>query len=204
MPVIEIQPDVYWVGVNDRTTDLFESLWPIAREGVWRKEPQRIIGLYKKWAEYATGKTENGITLLYGSMYGNTEAMVNAVAQGISRTCVPLEIFDGARTHASYVLPYLWTRLGVVIGAPTYDTRLFTPVAHILDMAVRKGIKNKKVLRFGSYGWVGGAQKEFEKIMEAAQWDLVDSFEFNGQPTKEDLKKGEELGRTFAEMIETA
>jgi flavorubredoxin len=34
MPVIEIQPDVYWVGVNDRTTDLFESLWPIAREGV--------------------------------------------------------------------------------------------------------------------------------------------------------------------------
>jgi flavorubredoxin len=34
MPVIEIEPDVYWVGVNDRTTDLFESLSPITREGV--------------------------------------------------------------------------------------------------------------------------------------------------------------------------
>ena len=34
MPVVEIKPDVYWIGVNDRTTDLFESLWPITREGV--------------------------------------------------------------------------------------------------------------------------------------------------------------------------
>ena len=34
MPAIEIKPDVYWIGVNDRTTDLFEGLWPIEREGV--------------------------------------------------------------------------------------------------------------------------------------------------------------------------
>jgi flavorubredoxin len=34
MPPIEIRPDVYWIGVNDRTTDLFEGLWPIAQEGV--------------------------------------------------------------------------------------------------------------------------------------------------------------------------
>ena len=31
---IEIKPDVYWIGVNDRTTDLFEGLWPITQEGV--------------------------------------------------------------------------------------------------------------------------------------------------------------------------
>ena len=34
MPAIEIKPDVYWIGVNDRTTDLFEGLWPITKEGV--------------------------------------------------------------------------------------------------------------------------------------------------------------------------
>ncbi len=34
MPAVEIKPDMYWVGVNDRTTDLFEGLWPISREGV--------------------------------------------------------------------------------------------------------------------------------------------------------------------------
>lgn len=34
MPPIEIRSNVYWIGVNDRTTDLFEGLWPIAKEGV--------------------------------------------------------------------------------------------------------------------------------------------------------------------------
>jgi anaerobic nitric oxide reductase flavorubredoxin len=34
MPAISIKPDIYWIGVNDRITDLFEGLWPIAKEGV--------------------------------------------------------------------------------------------------------------------------------------------------------------------------
>ncbi|MFU8793741.1 MAG: MBL fold metallo-hydrolase, partial [Dethiobacteria bacterium] len=34
MPAVAIQPDIYWIGVNDHTTDLFEGLWPITREGV--------------------------------------------------------------------------------------------------------------------------------------------------------------------------
>jgi flavorubredoxin len=31
---IEIRPDIYWVGVNDRQKDLFEGLWPVGEEGV--------------------------------------------------------------------------------------------------------------------------------------------------------------------------
>ena len=63
---------------------------------IWRERPGHIVKLYKKWAEYATGPTEVGVTLLYGSMYGNTEKMMNAVAQGVSEEGVPLDIFDGA------------------------------------------------------------------------------------------------------------
>ena len=34
MPAVQIRPNVYWIGVNDRTTDLFEGIWPIEEEGV--------------------------------------------------------------------------------------------------------------------------------------------------------------------------
>ncbi|HPU08168.1 MAG TPA: FprA family A-type flavoprotein, partial [Candidatus Atribacteria bacterium] len=34
MPFVEIKPGIYWIGVNDHTTDLFEGLWPIDEEGV--------------------------------------------------------------------------------------------------------------------------------------------------------------------------
>lgn len=168
---------------------------------IWRRDPQRVINLYRKWAEYGSGRTEPGVTLIYGSMYGNTEAMMNAVAQGISSTGVPVEIFDASRTHASYALSSLWTKNGVMIGSPTYELALFHPVDHILDIAVHKGVKNKRAAFFGSYGWVGGARKNLERIIEPAKWELVDYLEFVGGPTKEDLKKGEEFGVRFAEIV---
>jgi len=168
---------------------------------IWRKDPGRIVNLYREWAGYATGTAEQGVTLIYGTMYGNTEAMMNAVAQGISRTGTRLEVYDVARTHPSYLLPSLWTNTGVMIGAPTYEGTLFPPIAHALDIAVHKGVRNKKAARFGSYGWSGGAQRQFKSIVEKAKWDLIDSLEFKGGPTGEDLKNGEAFGERFAEAM---
>jgi anaerobic nitric oxide reductase flavorubredoxin len=170
---------------------------------IWRENPQVIVDLYKQWAEYATGPTEVGVTLIYGSMYGNTEEVMNAIAQGISREGVPLTIFDAAHTHVSYILPSLWTQQGVMVGAPTYEGSLFPPVAQVLDMTAQKRIRNKKVARFGSYGWSGGAQRDFERIIEPLKWELVDSFEFIGAPREEDLRHGEEFGAHFARLIKT-
>ncbi|MFB0565261.1 MAG: FprA family A-type flavoprotein [Candidatus Aminicenantaceae bacterium] len=168
---------------------------------IWRKNITLIVDLYKKWALYATQKTEPGITLIYGSMYGNTEMMMNAVSQGISQVGLPLEIFDAARTHVSYILPSLWTKSGVMIGAPTYEVSLFPPVAEVLNMAFHKRILNKKVACFGSYGWSGGATRHFSKIIEPLKWEVMELFEFTGSPTKEELKRGEEFGAKFAQLI---
>ncbi len=168
---------------------------------IWRRDPQRIIADYKTWADYATGEAKPEITLIYGSMYGHTERMMNAVAQGISRAGADVEIFDAARTHVSYILPSLWSRKAVMIGAPTYEVRLFPPVADALAMAVHKRITNRKAAFFGSYGWSGGALKEMRKIVEPAKWDIVESLEFIGCPGAEDLRRGEDLGRRFAELV---
>lgn len=168
---------------------------------IWRKNPGLIVDLYKKWAEYATDKTEPGVTLIYGSMYGNTETMMNAVAQGISRVGLPLEIFDAARTHVSYILPSLWTKEGVMVGAPTYEGALFPPMAQVLEMAALKRVMNKKVAMFGSYGWSGGALKQLKQIVEPVKWELVESLEFMGKATDEGLKKCEAFGVNFAEII---
>jgi len=168
---------------------------------IWRKNSSHIVNLYKKWAEYASGKSEPGITLVYGSMYGNTEVVMNAVAQGISRIGIPVEIFDAARTHVSYILPSLWTKKGVIIGAPTYEVSLFPPMADVLNMAVRKHIRNKIAGYFGSFGWSGGALKEMKKIIEPLKWNLAETFEFVGSPTKADVKKAEEFGAQLAELV---
>jgi anaerobic nitric oxide reductase flavorubredoxin len=169
---------------------------------VWRKDPAEILGLYRKWAEYNDSGGEVGVTLLYGSMYGNTELMMNAVGQGITREGVDVTIFNVTRTHVSYIMPYLWTRRGVMVGAPTYEGTLFPPMAQVLEMAGVKHIGSKQVARFGSYGWKGGgAQKRFEELIAPLKWELADVFEFNGGPTRQELHAGIEFGARFARRV---
>lgn len=168
---------------------------------IWRKKPSRIVELYKKWAEYASGETEPGITLLYGTMYGNTEEMMNEVAHGISSTGIPLNIFDVSRIHVSYILSSLWTQKGVMIGAPTYEGKLFPSMKQVLEMAGHKHIRGKVCAYFGSYGWSGGALRQIKKIADDMKWEFFDSLPFRGGVNKKLLNEGRTLGRKFAEYI---
>jgi flavorubredoxin len=171
---------------------------------IWRSDPQRIIGLYQKWADYALEGPEVGVTLLYGTMYGNTEEMVDAVASGVAEAGVPVDIFDVRHIHASYILPSLYKYSGVLVGAPTYEGELFPPMAHVLDIAKRKRIRDRKVAYFGSFGWSGGARREIAGLAEQLNWDLSESWEFPGAATREQLAKGRELGYDFAMSLKAA
>lgn len=188
----------------DKLTDVPISIVAPSHGLIWRENPLRIVELYQKWAEYATSPGEAGVTLIYGSMYGNTERMMNAVAQGISEEDVPVSIFDAAHTHASYILPSLWTQRGVMVGAPTYEGGLFPPVAQVLEIASHKKIGNKLVARFGSYGWSGGAERRFSQLVEEMGWTALETFEFNGGPTQADLEHGEAFGAAFARAVRSA
>lgn len=172
---------------------------------VWRKNPEEIIDLYRGWAQMGLEPAEKGVTLLYGSMYGNTERMMNAVAQGISREGVPIHLFNVTETHISYILPSLWTQHGVMIGAPTYEGGLFPPMKPVLEMAEIKRVTGKLTARFGSYGWKsGGSQKQFEELIAPLKWELTDVFDFNGGPTEEDFKQGVEFGAAFARKVKNS
>jgi flavorubredoxin len=88
-----------------------------------------------------------------------------------------------------------------MIGAPTYEVSLFPSMAEVLNMAAHKRIRNKKAAYFGSYGWSGGALKGVKKIVEPLKWDLVDSFEFTGGPTHDDIETAKDFGRRFARLV---
>jgi flavorubredoxin len=168
---------------------------------IWRKNPQRIIELYRQWSSYGREPGRPEVTLIYGSMYGNTEAMMNAVAHGIASAGVALEIFDAARIHASYILPSLWTRQGVMIGAPTYEGGIFPPVGEAIRIAGHKAVRKRTAAMFGSYGWSGGARRELEKIIEPLGWTLADTLEIAGGPTADQLRAAEDFGLRFAALV---
>ncbi len=168
---------------------------------VWRQNPGEVIARYQKFAEYSGGQAERAITLVWSSMYGNTRAATDAVMRGIAHEQVPMEVFEVPGVDESYILASIFKNRGVVIGAPTYEAGLFPPMAHLLDSVARKHMRNRQAFRFGSYGWSGGAQKEFDALAESLKWEQAEALEFRGAPTKEDLQRAEELGAAFARAI---
>jgi anaerobic nitric oxide reductase flavorubredoxin len=168
---------------------------------VWRGNPRKVIAHYKKFAGYPTGRAETGITLLWSSMYGNTRQATDAVMSGIAREKVSMEVFEVPGVHESYILASVFKNRGIAVGAPTYETKLFPPMAHVLDSVSRKRMSNKKAFRYGSYGWSGGAQREFDAFTEALKWEQSEPLEFRGAPTSDDLQRAEELAAKFARSI---
>ena len=162
---------------------------------VWR-DVNKVIQRYATYANYMKDFAEPKITVIWSSMYGNTEKMLRAILEGIGRENIPVNVFKVPETDVSYVLAKAWESAGLLIGMPTYEYKMFPPMKYVLDTLGHKRAMYKKVLRFGSFGWSGGAQKQFEETVKTLKWDLMDPIEFRGSPTARP-EKGRQMGQEF-------
>ena len=160
---------------------------------VYRNNPQKIIDDYSRFSLYAEGTGKNEVTILWGSMYGMTEKAVNYVEGILQREGVKYNKLRMPLDSHSEMVATVFRSAGIIIAAPTYEYKLFPPVAAALNEVGRKKITGKAAFRFGSYGWSGGAEKELNEIMERNRmnWDFVESVEFEGAPKEQDLVKVE-------------
>lgn len=168
---------------------------------VWRKDPSVIINHYKRYASYAKGPAEPEICLIWASMYGNTGKSIEPLIKGIRSEGVEVNIFRTPQEDIGHILAGAWKASGLVFAMPTYEYKMFPPMAQVIEDLIVKKVKNKKVLRVGSYGWVGGAEKDFRTKTEKAGWDIMESIEFQGCPGEEDLAAIEKAGKELAQKV---
>jgi flavorubredoxin len=168
---------------------------------VWRKDPKKVIDRYLRYASWAKGPAEKKIAVIWGSMYGLTKEGVDAVIRGIEREGIPYTARRVPDENVSWVLADAYQCSGIVLAMPTYEYAMFPPMSYVLDIFRRKHIYGKKVLRIGSWGWAGGAKKDYEAAIESLKWTSIESYEWPGSPTAEDLKALEEKGAELARLI---
>ena len=156
---------------------------------VYRADPKKIIDDYYRFSLYADGAGKNEVTILWGSMYGMTEKAVDYVEGILQREGIRYNKLKMPLESESEMVSTVFRSAGVIIAAPTYEYKLFPPVAAALNELGRKKVTGKTAFRFGSYGWSGGAEKELSEIMErnSMKWDMIESVEFEGAPRDEDL-----------------
>ena len=137
---------------------------------VWRKNPQTIVSWYQKLCDFAV-RGDRRITVIWSSMYGNTEAMLKTVIDTLNEVGIPYSVYRiPDEPKLSYILADCWRSEGVILGMPTYEYRMFPPMAHVIDLLDRSHIKNRLAFRFGSFGWSGGAQKQLDELTAKLNW----------------------------------
>ena len=168
---------------------------------IWRENPRAIIDSYARFAGYLNGPAEPEITVIWSSMYGNTEKLVNNIVQGVRREGLPVHVHRVPDEHVGAILASAWKSSGLILGMPTYEYEMFPPMAWVIDMFRRKKVWNKKVLRFGSAGWSGGAQRELDALTEKLKWDFSEPIEWKGAPGSEELARALRESQALARKV---
>jgi len=173
---------------------------------VWRKDPAKIVGDYDRYANYQQGPAKSKITLLWGSMYGMTEKAVNRAVSILEKEDIEVEVLNVVDTSWGFVLGSVWESTGVILAMPTYENKMFPPMAAALDEIGKKTASNRFAFRFGSFGWAGGAEKELNKIMDehTLGWNFLESVEFKGSAQEAHFDLIEERIHELVQKVKSA
>ena len=112
---------------------------------IWRKNPGKIVEEYRKLASYHNGPAAKEITFVWSSMYGNTENLVQPIIDAVEAEGVKINVHRVPQEHVSFALADAWKSAGLIFGMPTYEYRMFPPMAHVLDIFDRSHVKFRKI-----------------------------------------------------------
>ncbi len=167
---------------------------------VWRSNPGKVIELYDKWSRY---EAEDGVVIIYGSMYGNNAATADYIARKCAEAGIrKIKVHDASKTHLSYLINDIWRYRGVILGSCAYNTHMFPTVERLTTELLHMGMKNKVLGLFGSYSWNGGGVKNLKTFAEAICWPLVaEPVDVFGTPTPEKLAAADAIATGMAEAL---
>ncbi|MDD2437956.1 MAG: FprA family A-type flavoprotein [Massilibacteroides sp.] len=167
---------------------------------VWREHIQEAIGIYDRLSRY---EGEEGVTIIYGSMYGNTEQMAETIAFSLSESGIKnIVLHNVSKSHASDILRDVFKYKGLIIGSPTYSNQVFPEIESIMNKIEIREVKNRIYGYFGSFTWSGAAVKRLAAFGEKMKWETTGvPVEQKQALIENDYEACLALGKAVAEKI---
>lgn len=166
---------------------------------IWRSYSQAIIGAYDAWGK---GESKSKILVVYDTMWGSTEKMAQALAQGIAGENVEVKVYNLTKSDRSDIIKEVLAARAILVGSPTLNNGMFPTVADFL--CYLKGLKPKGKLgaAFGSHGWAGGAVRAIQQELGQAGIEVLDSdLAFKFVPDRDETRKCIDFGQMVAKRI---
>ena len=142
---------------------------------VWEKSVSDVIALYDKMSRY---EVERGVCIVYGSMYGNTAAAAEALAEELRMSGVPCTVHDLAGNvnpglGISGALRDVFKYDTIVAASPTYNNGIFPPVEMFMRALQSRLIKGRRFYALGSYTWAGSSVNLLNEMARNMDFEIL-------------------------------
>ena len=142
---------------------------------VWEVNVDQVVALYDQLSRYEVGR---GVCIVYGSMYGNTAAAADALAEELEKRGVPYAIHDLAGNNEeslglSGALRDVFKYDTVVVGSPTYNGGIYPPAESFMKALAARGIKGRRFYAFGSYTWAAASVRLLNGLAEDMDFNVL-------------------------------
>ena len=131
---------------------------------VWHERISEVVDIYSRLAQY---KSEPGVTIIYGTMYGNTAEVAEEIGRQLSARGVRnIKIHNASHDNLSDMINDAFRYEGIIVGSPTYSMHIFPPVEQFMIAMETREIKNKVLATFGSFTWASAAGAKLNEYAE--------------------------------------
>ncbi len=130
---------------------------------IWRQDIDFILNKYELWATYTA--EEKGVVIAFGSVYGNTEEVVDILAGKLAALGVRnIHIHDSTSTDPSYVIADIFRYSTLVLASSTYNLTIFPAMNTLMHDIVNHNIQKRHiaVIENGSWAPTSGNQMRAE------------------------------------------
>lgn len=162
----------------------------------------RVADVIKAYDDMSAGRTEPGVVIAYGSMYGNTGMLAEAVARRLREKGMRnVKVYNLSVSEQSRILADIWRYSGLVLASPTYNGSIFPPVESLIKALEVRELKNRTVGLLGSYAWAPASVKLMTARMEAMGLDVIGSVMMKMSQDNESCTAAEELADKLAAKL---
>jgi len=163
---------------------------------IWRSDPMRIVKAYLEWSG---DKPKKKAVIVYDTMWGSTDKMARAIAEGISHEDIEVRLIKLRSSDLTEAVTEILDAQAVLVGSPTLNNQMFPTVAAFMNYITGLKPRGKLWWFFGSFGWGGGSARSMMEQARKAGFQVGDStVEVRYVPDVNDLKKCSEFGRQVA------
>ena len=156
--------------------------------------------LYDRLSRY---DADNGLVIAYGSMYGNTEELAEVIAREAAENGVKdIVMHNVSKSHQSDIIRDAFKYKGLIIGSPTYNSKLYPAVESLVSALDNRFLKNRFFGYFGSFSWSYTTAGHLSAFAEGMQFEVLGEPVIMKQGMLAEVEeKARSLGRIMAQKL---